>query len=142
MTKMEKIEFMQDLKCMMEETVDKAIEPLKEDIKELKCKVEVIPEMQKDIKELKCEVIPEMQEDIKELKCKVIPNMQEDIRNISRSVAVIEVEHGKKLDILFEALDINSDNIEINKKQIRKCERRIEKNEAEIYCLKTNLSKV
>lgn len=33
MTKMEKIEFMQDLKCMMEETVDKAIEPLKEDIK-------------------------------------------------------------------------------------------------------------
>ena len=127
MTKMEKIEFMQDLKCMMEETVDKAIEPLKEDIKELKCKVEVIPEMQKDIKELKC---------------KIIPNMQEDIRNISRSVAVIEVEHGKKLDILFEALDINSDNIEINKKQIRKCERRIEKNEAEIYCLKTNLSKV
>ena len=112
MTKMEKIEVMQDLKCMMEETVDKAIEPLKEDIKELKCKVEVIP------------------------------NMQEDIRNISRSVAVIEVEHGKKLDILFEALDINSDNIEINKKQIRKCERRIEKNEAEIYCLKANLSKV
>ena len=142
MTKMEKIEFMQDLKCMMEETVDKAIEPLKEDIKELKCKVEVIPEMQKDIKELKCKVIPEMQEDIKELKCKVIPNMQEDIRNISRSVAVIEVEHGKKLDILFEALNINSDNIEINKKQIRKCERRIEKNEAEIYCLKANLSKV
>ena len=127
MTKMEKIEFMQDLKCMMEETVDKAIEPLKEDIKELRCKVEVIPEMQKDIKELKC---------------KIIPDMQEDIRNISRSVAVIEVEHGKKLDILFEALDINSDNIEINKKQIRKCERRIEKNEAEIYCLKTNLSKV
>ena len=127
MTKMEKIEFIQDLKCMMEETVDKAIEPLKEDIKELRCKVEVIPEMQKDIKELKC---------------KIIPNMQEDIRNISRSVAVIEVEHGKKLDILFEALDINFDNIEINKKQIRKCERRIEKNEAEIYCLKTNLSKV
>ena len=127
MTKMEKIEFMQDLKCMMEETVDKAIEPLKEDIKELKCKVEVIPNMQKDIKELKW---------------KIIPDMQEDIRNISRSVAVIEVEHGKKLDILFEALDINSDNIEINKKQIRKCERRIEKNEAEIYCLKTNLSKV
>lgn len=120
MTKMEKIEFMQDLKCMMEETVDKAIEPLKEDIKELKCKV--IPEIQKDIKELKCKV-------------EVIPN-------ISRSVAVIEVEHGKKLDILFEALDINSDNIEINKKQIRKCERRIEKNEAEIYCLKANLSKV
>ena len=137
MTKMEKIEFMQDLKCMMEETVDKAIEPLKEDIKELRCKVEVIPEMQKDIKELKCKVIPNMQKDIKELKCKIIPDMQEDIRNISRSVAVIEVEHGKKLDILFEALDI-----EINKKQIRKCERRIEKNEAEIYCLKTNLSKV
>ena len=142
MTKMEKIEFMQDLKCMMEETVDKAIELLKEDIKELRCKVEVIPEMQKDIKELKCKVIPNMQKDIKELKCKIIPDMQEDIRNISRSVAVIEVEHGKKLDILFEALDINSDNIEINKKQIRKCERRIEKNEAEIYCLKTNLSKV
>ena len=80
MTKMEKIEFMQDLKCMMEETVDKAIEPLKEDIKELRCKVEVIPEMQKDIKELKCKVIPNMQKDIKELKCKIIPDMQEDIR--------------------------------------------------------------
>lgn len=52
MTKMEKIEFMQDLKCMMEETVDKAIEPLKEDIKELKCKVEVIPNMQEDIRNI------------------------------------------------------------------------------------------
>ena len=112
MTKTERTEFLQELKVMMEETVDKVIEPLKEDIKELKCKVEVIP------------------------------NMQEDIRNISRSVAVIEVEHGKKLDILFEALGINSDNIEANKKRIKKCERKIERNEAEIYYLKTHLSKV
>lgn len=122
MTKTERTEFLQELKVMMEETVDKAVDG--------------------KINQAIEKAIAPLREDIRELKEVTIPDMQEDIRNISRSVAVIEVEHGKKLDILFEALGINSDNIEANKKRIKKCERKIERNEAEIYYLKTHLSKV
>ena len=122
MTKTERTEFLQELKVMMEETVDKAVDG--------------------KINQAIEKAIAPLREDIRELKEVTIPDMQEDIRNISRSVAVIEVEHGKKLDILFEELGINSDNIEANKKRIKKCERKIERNEAEIYYLKTHLSKV
>ena len=135
MTKMERIEFMQEFKVMMEETVDKTVNKAVDKAVNKAVDKAVNKAVDKAVNKA-------INRELKELKEVVIPNMQEDIRNISRSVAVIEVEHGKKLDILFEALGINSDNIEANKKRIEKCERKIEQNEAEIYYLKTHLSKV
>ena len=66
-----------------------------------------------------------------------IPQMQKDIRDISRAVAVIEVEHGEKLDILFDAFGYHSERIDTNKKSIAECMKIVERHSSEIYCLKT-----
>ncbi len=79
MSNKEKEQFFQEMKVIITETVKKEIEPLK-----------------KDISELKIEMV--------ELKEAVIPNVQKEIKSINRTVEVMEVEHGKKLDILFELL--------------------------------------
>ena len=43
--------------------------------------------------------------------------MQKELRNISQTVARIEVEHGEKLAILFDAVTVNSEKIDsINNK--------------------------
>lgn len=86
--------------------------------------------------------ITPLRTDISELKDKIVPNMQEDIKNISRSVAVIEVEHGKKLDILFDAFSMNLDNIKKCESRIATCEKKIDKQEGEIYYLKSNIKKI
>ena len=126
---------------------------MQKDVDEIK---EVIPEMQEDIKQLKI-VIPEMQEDIKQLKIVVselqdnviqlqkemknitqiiIPEMQVEIRKISKSVAVIEVEHGEKLDLLFDIFDMHEEKLKSNERRIHLCERHLDRHDDEIYYLK------
>lgn len=95
-----------------------------------------IPEMQKEIakiSEIQKEVakIPEMQTQIKEL--------QKDTKSISRSVAVIEHEHGDKLKALFDAFTVNREKMETEEKRINFCERKIENHDTDIYYLKTKV---
>lgn len=95
-----------------------------------------IPEMQKEIakiSEIQKEVakIPEMQTQIKEL--------QKDTKSISRSVAVIEHEHGDKLKALFDAFTANTEKMETEEKRINFCERKIENHDTDIYYLKTKV---
>lgn len=109
---------------LIDNKIEKAIAPLRQDINYLK----------QEVKKFNQEMI--------ELKEMIIPSMQKEIRNISRTVAVIEVEHGKKLDILFETYTINLDNIEKIKRKIHFCERKVEQHDGEICYLKSNLNKV
>lgn len=112
-------------------------------IPEIEKQVAKIPEMQKEIAK-----IPEMQKEIakisemqKEMQKEIekIPEMQKEIRNISRSVAVIEHEHGDKLKALFDAFTVNTEKIESEEKRINFCERKIENHDTEIYYLKTKV---
>lgn len=109
---------------LIDNKIEKAIAPLRQDINYLK----------QEIKNFNQEMI--------ELKDMMIPSIQNEIRKISRAITVIEVEHGKKLDILFEAYTINLDNIEKSKRKIHFCEKKIKQHDGEIYYLKSNLNKV
>ena len=75
-----------------------------------------------------------LQEDTKELKI--------ETRNISRSVAVIEAEHGEKLSILFDAITVSGERQDDLNKKLNKCERKIENNENQIYLLNSKVKKI
>ena len=92
-----------------------------------------IPEMQKDIDDMKELVgnIPEMQKDIN--------SMKEDIRNLQKSVAVIEVEHGEKIKILFDAVLVNSEKIDMLNQKLDLQISKWQKHDDEIYYLKSKV---
>ena len=96
-------------------------------------KISVIPDMQEQINGMQGQM-----EDMQE-KISVIPAMQEDIRNISRTVAKIEVEHGQKLDALFDAFTMHSEKLTEHEKRMDKFQRKIEKHDDEIYYLKSKV---
>ena len=83
-------------------------------------------------------VIPQMQEDIKELQNNY-KELYEETRNISRNVAKIEVEHGEKLAILFDAVTGNIEKQEKLENRLDKCEKRIDDNDHQIYFLNSKI---
>ena len=70
---------------------------------------------------------------------KVIPEMQREIRNISRTVARIEVEHGEKLAALFDAFTAHSEKLDKHEKRISICEKHIEHQSNQIYHLNSKV---
>ena len=118
----------------------------------------VIPEMQNNIESMQS-TIKLMQNDIKELqnnykelnnkfkelnnKYKELNNkykeLYDEIRNISRTVAKIEVEHGEKLAILFDAVTENIEKQEKLENRLDKCEKRIDDNDHQIYFLNSKI---
>ena len=111
----------------------------------------VIPEMQNNIESMQS-TIKLMQNDIKELqnnykelnnKYKELNNkykeLYDEIRNISRTVAKIEVEHGEKLAILFDAVTGNIEKQEKLENRLDKCEKRIDNNDHQIYFLNSKI---
>ena len=139
----------------------KEIPQMQKDIRDIQEKIKVIPEMQEQIKEIQKQisVIPEMQNDIESMQSNIdkmqhsIEIMQEDIkklqdsyeelytetRNISRTVAKIEVEHGEKLAILFDAVTGNIEKQEKLENRLDKCEKRIDDNDHQIYFLNSKI---
>ena len=139
----------------------KVIPQMQKDIKEIQEKINIIPEMQEQIKEMQeqiieiqkqISVIPEMQNNIENMQ-NSIEIMQNDIiklqdnyeelytetRNISRAVARIEVEHGEKLAILFDAVTGNIEKQEKLENRLDKCEKRIDDNDHQIYFLNSKI---
>ena len=115
-----------------------------EEIPKIQKQLEDIPEMKKQLEEvpkIKEELIPTMQQDILEIKeiLKEIPEIKQELRNISGSVARIEVEHGEKLAILFDAFKINTEKIEEQNKRLTKCEKMLEKHDHQIYILNSKI---
>lgn len=114
------------------------------DIPEMKKQLEEIPKIKKQLEEIpkiKEELIPTMQQDILQIKeiLKEIPEIKQELRNISGSVARIEVEHGEKLAILFDAFKANTEKIEEQNKRITKCEKILEKHDHQIYILNSKV---
>ena len=110
-----------------------------------------IPEMQSNIENMQSNIvnmqstIKQMQNDIKELQnnYKELNNkykeLYDEIRNISRTVAKIEVEHGEKLAILFDAVTGNIEKQEKLENRLDKCEKRIDNNDHQIYFLNSKI---
>ena len=115
-----------------------------EEIPKIKKQLEEIPKIKKQLEEIpkiKEELIPTMQQDILQIKeiLKEIPEIKQELRNISGSVARIEVEHGEKLAILFDAFKANTEKIEEQNKRITKCEKILEKHDHQIYILNSKI---
>ena len=109
------------------------------DIPEMKKQLEDIPEMKKQLEEIpkikkQLEEIPKIKKQLEE-----IPEIKQELRNISGSVARIEVEHGEKLAILFDAFKINTEKIEEQDKRITTCEKILEKHDHQIYILNSKI---
>ena len=99
------------------------------ELQETKDKVKDIPEMKKQLEE-----IPKIKKQLEE-----IPEIKQELRNISGSVARIEVEHGEKLAVLFDAFKVNTEKIEEQNKRITKCEKMLEKHDHQIYILNSKI---
>ena len=115
-----------------------------EEIPKMKKQLEEIPKIKKqleEIPEIKEKLIPTMQQDISQIKeiLKEIPEIKQELRNISGSVARIEVEHGEKLAVLFDAFKVNTEKIEEQNKRITKCEKKIKKHDHQIYILNSKI---
>ena len=115
-----------------------------EEIPKIKKQLEEIPKIKKqleEIPEIKEKLIPTMQQDISQIKeiLKEIPEIKQELRNISGSVARIEVEHGEKLAVLFDAFKVNTEKIEEQNKRITKCEKMLEKHDHQIYILNSKI---
>ena len=115
-----------------------------EEIPKIKKQLEEIPKIKKQLEEIpkiKEELIPTMQQDILQIKeiLKEIPEIKQELRNISGSVARIEVEHGEKLAILFDAFKANTEKIEEQNKRLTKCEKILEKHDHQIYILNSKI---
>ena len=115
-----------------------------EEIPKIKKQLEEIPKIKKqleEIPEIKEKLIPTMQQDISQIKeiLKEIPEIKQELRNISGSVARIEVEHGEKLAVLFDAFKVNTEKIEEQNKRITKCEKLLEKHDHQIYILNSKI---
>ena len=80
------------------------------------------------------EEIPKIKKQLEE-----IPKIKEELRKISGSVAKIEVEHGEKLQILFDAFKMHAEKLEQQEKKINNCELQSEKNSDQIYYLKSKV---
>ena len=115
------------------------MDDMQKDVDEIKG---VIPEMQENIEQLTI-VVSELQENVIQLQKEmknitqiIIPEMQVEIIKISKSVAVIEVEHGEKLDLLFDIFDMHEEKLKSNERRIHLCERHLDRHDDEIYYLK------
>ena len=66
----------------------------------------------------------------------------EELRKISKTVAKIEVEHGEKLQILFDAFKIYDEKIDKIMKRLELHEKILNKHSDEIYYIQERLEEI
>lgn len=134
----QKVDIMQEDICEMKKQVAKIPEIEKQvaKIPEIEKQVAKIPEMQKELAK-----IPEMQKEIAKIAQmqREIAELQKETRSISRSVAVIEHEHGDKLKALFDAFIAHTEKMEKQDNRLSFCEHKLDNHDAEIDYLKTKV---
>ena len=79
-----------------------------------------------------------LREQVNEMQVQVnkIPKIEEELRTLSGRVAVIEKEHGEKLQILLDVVTGNTEKNKELEKRIEKDEKIIDRHSNEIYYLK------
>jgi|GEM_PF-5105544 len=129
--------------------IEREVKGIKNEVMDIKRTISVIPEMQEQLKVIpkmqeQLKVIPEMQEQLKVIpkmqeQLNEIPEMKKDIKQISKTVAVIEVEHGKKLGLALDAISMHSEKFEFQQKRIENGEKIMDRNSDKIYYLENKL---
>ena len=88
--------------------------------------------------------IATMQSDIKVIQksIKEIPKIKIELRKISKTVAKIEVEHGEKLQILFDAFKVHDQKIDRIEQKLDNHAKIINRYSDEIFYLKNKLKAI
>ena len=126
-------------KNMTEIDRDKLLLKIYEEQKQMKKDIE--QKIYEEQKQMKKDIEQKINENQQQLQ-KEIAELKQDVRNISMTVAKIEVEHGKKLEALFDAFTMNREKIEEHESRINNCERKIEKQDDKIYYLEKDLKQI
>ncbi len=100
----------------LEEKVDLGFEDLASEIRKVNARVDNLDLEGKDTRE-------------------IIKIIQQEIRRLGGDIAVIQHEHGKKLDILFDAVTGNEERNKESKERFENIEKILEKHSDEIYYL-------
>lgn len=66
----------------------------------------------------------------------------EELRKISKTVAKIEVEHGERLQILFDAFKVHDEKIDKIMKRLEMHEKILNKHSNEIYYIQERLEEI
>ena len=90
--------------------------------------------LQEQVDGLQVEVV-DLREQVIEIRMKEIPAIHKELRKLSGRIAVIEKEHGEKLQILLDAVTGNSEKNQELEKRIEKDEKIINRHSDEIYYL-------
>ena len=120
------------------------VQNLKNDMQSMKDDMQSIKDDIQDMKDDMQNINDDMQnmkDDMQSMKDDM-QDMKDDIRNLNRSVAKIEVEHGEKLDILFDYFVDNSKRFESQDKKIESLNKIVTKHSAEIYSLNSKVSNI
>lgn len=121
-------------------SVDKKVDKMQVEIQEIKTQVAKIPKLEKQIEGLQKETrhlqtqVTDLQKETGNLQTQMT-ELQKETRNISRSVAIIEHEHGDKLSILFDAFTVNEEKAKEQDKKISFIQHKLSKHNQEIYYL-------
>ena len=91
--------------------------------------------LQEQVDGLQVEVV-DLREQVIEIRMKEIPAIHKELRKLSGRIAVIEKEHGEKLQILLDVVTGNSKKSKELEKRIEKDEKIINRHSDEIYYLK------
>ena len=114
---------------------------MKEKIENLSTKVE---NLEVKVENLETEV-GNLKTEVGNLKTKVgnleteVGNLKLETRKMSQTVARIEIEHGEKLQALFDVFTINEQKIYKNTKDIEKCNKKLGKHDDEIFIIKSKV---
>ena len=100
----------------LEEKVDVGFKELANEIKKVNIRVDNLELEGKDTRE-------------------IIKIMQEEIRRLGKDIAVIQQEHGKKLDMLFDAVTGNEERNKEIQERLNNVEKNLEKHSSQIYYL-------
>lgn len=100
----------------LEEKVDVGFKELANEIKKVNIRVDNLELEGKDTRE-------------------IIKIMQEEIRRLGKDIAVIQQEHGKKLDMLFDAVTGNEERNKEIQERLNNVEKILEKHSSQIYYL-------
>ena len=110
------------------------VSDLKTDVKGLKTDVS---DLKTDVKDLQTNVA-NLQIDVEKLKTQV-ENLKTTVDNIDKTVMRIEVEHGEKLQILFDADLYKREKFDSQGHTLERHEKILDKQSDEIYLLKSKV---
>ena len=114
---------------------------LKQDVRELDNKVENLrKEFYQENEKLRKELRAEFRQENEKLRQELRAEFKQEIREIKDCLFVIEHEHGKKIDAMYDFLSLQNDKLQVKTEEVRRLDKRTERNEIKIFDLEKRVT--